>query len=118
MFMPPSVEAAGLTIDQQRQVEFLFDVRAVLDVEAVDLLALGAGLMGDQHPAEHLLGMLADFLDRLGEAHTALAVGAEALETALAAAAGVDLALDHIERAGQPLGGAGGFVGGHGREAL
>ena len=33
-------DAAGRAVDQQRQVEFLFDVDAVGDVEALDLLAL------------------------------------------------------------------------------
>jgi hypothetical protein len=46
MSMPPSVETTKATrrrfaVDQQREVEFLLDVRAVLDVEAVDLLAGG-----------------------------------------------------------------------------
>ena len=46
MLTPPSVEttnatAARLAVDQRRQVELLVDVGAVLDVEAVDLLAVG-----------------------------------------------------------------------------
>ncbi len=44
--------------------------------------------MGDQRHAEDLLGQLADFLDRPGELDA----------TALAAAAGVDLRLDHPDR--------------------
>ena len=50
-------DAAGLAVDQQREVEFLGDVDAVGDVEALDLLALRAGLDRDQRLAEHLLGM-------------------------------------------------------------
>ena len=47
MSMPPSVEATTairpvVAVDQQREVEFLFDVDAVGDVEALDLLALRA----------------------------------------------------------------------------
>ena len=49
MSMPPSVETTkatrdGRAVDQQREVEFLVDVGAVLDIEAVDLLAGLAGL--------------------------------------------------------------------------
>jgi hypothetical protein len=44
-----------------------------------------------------------DILDRLGQPHAALGVGRQLLELALAAAAGVDLALDHVERAGKRL---------------
>ena len=50
-------DAAGLAVDQQREVEFLGDVDAVGDVEALDLLACRAGLDRDQSLAEHLLGM-------------------------------------------------------------
>ena len=32
-------DARGLAVDQRRQIELLGDVRAVLDIEAVDLLA-------------------------------------------------------------------------------
>ena len=39
--------------------------------------------------------------DRLGQPHAALGIGAKFLELALAAPAGVDLRLDHIERAGE-----------------
>jgi hypothetical protein len=41
------------------------------------------------------------FIDREGQPHAALGVGAQFLELALAASAGMDLALDHIERARQ-----------------
>ena len=37
-------DAAGLPVDEQREVEFLGDVDAVGDVEPVDLLALRPGL--------------------------------------------------------------------------
>ena len=76
-------DAAGLAVDQQREVEFLRDVDAVGDVEALDLLALRAGLDGDQGLAEHFLGMGADFLDRLGEPDAALGVGASSLNLPL-----------------------------------
>jgi hypothetical protein len=38
-------DAAGGAVDEHREVELLLDVRAVLDVEAVDLLA-GSGRSG------------------------------------------------------------------------
>ncbi len=106
-------DAAGFAVDQQRQVEFLGDVDAVGDVEALDLLAGRAGLDRDQGLAEHLRGMRADLVDRVGEADAALGVGAELLELALAAAAGVDLRLDDPQRSGQLLGGGDRFLDAH-----
>ena len=47
-------DAARLPIDQRGEVELLVDIGAVLDVEAVDLLAGRPGLHGDQRRAEHL----------------------------------------------------------------
>ncbi len=89
---------ADRAVDQQRAIEFAGNVGAVFDVETVDLLAGFARLGRDQRVAEHVLGVRHDFLDRLREANAALGVGAEFLELALAAAAGMDLALDHVER--------------------
>jgi hypothetical protein len=88
-------------VDQDRQIEFALDVGAVLDIEAVDLLAGRAGLLGHQRVAEHFPGVLDDFLDRERQPHAALGVLAEFLELALAASAGMDLAFDHVERSGQ-----------------
>ena len=107
-------DSAGLAVDQKSEVEFLRDVDAIGDVEALDLLALRPGLDGDQSLAEHLLGIGAHFLDRLGEADAALGVGAELGELALAAAAGVDLRLHDPERPGQLLRGFHRFVDRHG----
>ena len=47
-------DAAGLAVDKRRKVELGGDVGALLDVEAVDLLAGRAGLEGDERAAEHL----------------------------------------------------------------
>ena len=82
------------------------------------LLAGFAGLGGDQGVAQHLLGVGDDFLDRAGQAHAALGVGAQLLELTLAAAAGVDLALHHIERTRQRLGGGLGLVDAGDRNTL
>ena len=107
-------------VDQQRQVEFFLDVDAVGDVEPLHLLAGRAGLDGDQRLAEHLARVVANFVDRMGEADPALGVGAELLELALAAAARVDLRLHHPQGAGQLFGGGDrlldahrGMAGGH-----
>ena len=96
-------DAADRAVDQQREVELAVDVGAVLDIEAVDLLAGRAGLLGDQRVAEHLVDVGDHLVDRLGQTNAALGVRAEFLELALAAAAGMDLALHHIERSGQLL---------------
>ena len=63
------------------------DRRAFLDVESVDLLAMRAGLMGDEDRAEQAL-RLAHVLDRL---HHLDAAG-------LAAPPSMDLRLDHDDR--------------------
>src|SRR5437660_7883577 len=76
--------ARSNAVDQRRQVEFLFYRRTFFDVEAVDDLALGAGLMGDERRAQdagRLAGRLLNGVDDLDA-------------TRLAAAAGVDLSLD------------------------
>ncbi len=81
----------GLAIDQHRDVEFLFDFGAVLDVQPVDLLACRPGLFGDQRASEHFLGEACNFIDRLRQPHAALGVRRQALELALAAPTGMDL---------------------------
>ena len=76
-------DAPGLAVDQQREIIFLFDVDAVGDVEPLDLLAVRAGLDRDQRLAEHLGGMLAHFVDRMGEANAALGVRPSSLNLPL-----------------------------------
>ena len=90
-------------VDQERAVELAVDVCAVFDVQTVDLLAGIAGLRRYQRVAEHVAGVGHHFLDGLGKAHAALGIGTEFLELALAATAGMNLALDHIERTRQRL---------------
>ena len=94
---------ALLPVDERRQVELLVDRRAVLDVEPVDLLAVGAGLHRHQRRAQHLLGESLDFIDRLGEPNAAFVARRGFLEAALAAPAGVDLALHHPKRPAELL---------------
>jgi hypothetical protein len=95
-------DARGVAVHQQGQVQLAGDVAAGLDIDAGDQLALGAGLLGDEHGADHGLGCRAGLLGRLGEAHAALAVRVVA-EAPCAAAAGMDLGLHHVDRAGKLL---------------
>ena len=93
-------DAAGDAIDQQREIQFAGDVAAGLDIDAVHRAAGGTGLFGDQRVTDHRLGMRADLVQRAGEAHPALAVRVIG-EMAGAAAAGVQLRLHDVDRAGQ-----------------
>src|SRR5690606_38093902 len=95
--------AADRTIHQQREVKLAVYVGAVLDVEAVDLLAGGAGLLGHQRVAKHFIDVGDHLGNGLRQTHAALGVAPEFLELALAAAAGVDLALYHIQGTRQLL---------------
>ncbi|MEY9168156.1 hypothetical protein ABIE78_006275 [Sinorhizobium fredii] len=105
-------------IDEDREIEFAVDVGAVLDIEAVDLLAGRAGLLGHQRIAEHILGIGNDLVDRFRQPHAALGIGPEFLELALAAAAGMDLALHDVKRSRQLFRGRFGFVGGEDRDTF
>ena len=86
-------DTRGLTVDQRRKIELAVDGRAFLDIEAVDLLAVRAGLMGHEDGAEQALGLLAHVLGRL---HDLDAAG-------LAASAGMDLRLDDDDRRAEVL---------------
>ena len=100
-------DARGFAVDQRRQIEFAVDGRAFLDVEPVDLLAVRAGLMGDQRQAEDARGFLLHVVD-----------GFDHLDAAgLAAAAGVDLRLHHPDRAAEFLGALDRLIDGKGRHA-
>ena len=98
-------DAAGGAVDEKGEVELAVDVGAVLDVDAVHDLAGRAGLVGDEGAAEHLLGLFRRLGDGLGDAHAALLTGGGLLERALAAAARVDLGLDHPDGAVEFAGG-------------
>jgi hypothetical protein len=121
--MPPSVETTKATwptfaVHQQRQIELGFDVRAVFDIQTVDLFAFRAGLVGHQRIAQHFLGVLGHVFLGEGEAHAALGVGIQFLELALAAAAGMDLGFHNPERPGQLVSGFGSFFDGKDGDAL
>ena len=60
-----------------------------------------AGLHRHQRVAEHVVRRRAHLVGGLGQPHAALGVRTELLKLALAAAAGVDLRLDDVERAGE-----------------
>ena len=108
----------GFAVDQDREIKLLVDVGAFLDVEPVDLLAMWPGLHRDQRRAQHLLGEFIDLGDRFGDADAALVAGRGLLELALAAAAGMDLALHHPDRAGKRLRGRVGIGSPQHRHAL
>ncbi len=110
-------DAAQRAVDQHGEVELALDVAAFLDIEALDRLAGRAGLLGDQLMAQHGGRVLADLLDRLGDAHAARAVGI-VLELALAAPAGMDLGLHDGDRAAQLAGHVHRLVLGVGNAAL
>src|SRR5260370_19945804 len=57
-------DARTLAVDERREIELAVDGGALLDIEAVDLLAVWAGLMGDEHRAEQAPGLLAHVLLR------------------------------------------------------
>ena len=106
-------DPARLAVNQQREIEFLRDVDTVGDVEALDLLAVRAGLDRHQRLTEHLGRILANLVDRTGKADAALRRLGKFLELALAAAAGVDLCLDDPERPGKPFRDLDRFLGTH-----
>ena len=110
-------DARAVAVDQQAEVELALDVAAVLDIDAGDQLAGLAGLLGDQHLADHRLGRGLDVLDRLDDADAALAVRVVG-EAPGATPTGMDLGLHHIDRAGQLGRGRGGFLGSPGHMAL
>jgi len=81
-------DARGRAIDERGKVIFAVDVRAVLDVKAMHFLAVRPGLVRHQRRTEQALGFALHVGPRLDHFHAA----------GLAAAAGVDLGLDHPDR--------------------
>ena len=97
-------DGLGITIDQDRQVQLAGDVGGVGHQHQVHRQRAAGRLVGFHVGAEHALG---------GSAHVVEAA-AELDAAGLAAAAGVDLRLDHPLRAAKRLGGIDGSVGGIG----
>ncbi len=97
----------GSAVGQDSQVVFLLDVGAFFNQQAADLLAFRAGLVGHQLHAQNLGGVLAHFIQGLGNLHA----------TALAAATSVNLGLHDPHLAAQFLGDLDSFVDGEGRLA-
>ena len=92
---------AGGAVDEDREVKLTVDVSAILNVEAVDLLAVLVGLRGDEVVAEHRLGVLDGLFLGEGEANAALLTCSRLHKLALAAATRMDLAFHDPERSGQ-----------------
>ena len=80
-------DAAALAIQRERKIDLAFDVRTRLDVHRFDRQAFGPGLFGDQPLAEHVGG---------GGTH-GVEIARQLDAAGLAAAAGMDLGLDHPE---------------------
>ncbi|MNL10152.1 hypothetical protein D3C87_1309460 [compost metagenome] len=95
------------TVHHQRHVQFLLDVSAFFDQQAVDLLAFRTGLVRHQLHAQDVGGVGLDVLDALGHLHAA----------ALAAAACVDLCLDDPHRTAELLSRLQGFFNRESRDA-
>src|SRR4029078_727051 len=88
-------DARGGAVDQAGEVQLAGDLAAFLDIEAMDGPALRSGLRRDQRYAQHALALAPDILERAHHLDAA----------ALAAAAGMDLGLDDIDRSAELLGG-------------
>ncbi len=88
-------------VDHQAQIELAADVEALLHQHAANLAAFRSGLMRDEPHPDHLLGRRLRLDRRLDDFHAA----------ALAAAAGVNLGLDHAHAAAQPIGDLPGLFG-------
>ena len=91
-------------VDQRRQINLLGDVAGFFHIDPAHLLAFGAGLRRHQPGAQHLGRRLGDVLGSRRHLDT----------TGPAAAAGVDLRLDHEGVTAEFFGRSGGLVGGRG----
>ena len=111
-------DAGGHAVDQQGEIHFGLDAGAVLDIDAVDLLAGRAGLLGHEGAAKHALGLVGGLFHGFREAHTACVTGAGLLELALSAPAGVDLRLYHPERSVERARGRLGLFGAQNHAAI
>src|SRR5262249_62040173 len=80
-------DARAFAVDECREIELAIDGRTFLDIEAVDLLAVRARLMGDEHRAEQALSLLAHVLPRLHPLDAPRPAPPPPADTRLAAAA-------------------------------
>ena len=87
--------ATAAAVDQQGEVKFAVNARAVLDVNPVDHLARWPGLMGDEGATEHAFCFGFSLADRMGQTNTAGVTCVGLFEFALTAPPRVDLGLDH-----------------------
>ncbi len=82
----------GFAVDQEPQIQLASDVAAFLDIDALDLAPGRSGLVGDEIMAQQCPRRGGDIL-----------LGADDFDAAgLAAAAGMDLRLDHPDRPAEP----------------
>ena len=58
-----------VAVDQEGEIHLGFDARAVFDIDAVDLLAGRAGLLGHQRAAEHAFGLFGGAAEGFGTEH-------------------------------------------------
>src|SRR6266481_204078 len=93
--------AAAAPIDEHSQINLAGDFRALLDIDALYILALRPGLMGHQFHAEHGIGFGHHVLDRAADLDAAR----------LAAPAGMDLRLYYPDGAVEFLGDGFGLLG-------
>ena len=95
------------TVHHQRHVQFLLDVRAFFDQQALDQLAFRTGLVRHQRHAQDAAGVFLDLVDALGNLHAA----------ALATATRMNLCLHDPHRAAQGFSSLDGLVDREGRNA-
>src|SRR3990170_910442 len=78
-------DALARAVNDKTKIVLARDVHGLLDQHALHALPLRTGLGGDQGPTDHFIGRRAHFFNGVGQLDA----------TGLAAAAGVDLRLDH-----------------------
>ena len=84
----------GGAVQQHGEIKLLLDGGRAGDEQFADEPSIRAGLFRDEHLAEHGFGLFVNIIRALAQFDAALKA---ALESSLAAAAGVDLRFDHDE---------------------
>jgi hypothetical protein len=108
--------ATGFAVNDDAQIQFAGDLKALFDKQSVDLLALRAGLNGDKSAVEHSLGILTGFFGRANKNHTPLL--RILFKGAFAPATRVDLGFDNSERPAECFEGGRGLFRGFSHNAL